>query len=207
MTLMKNRLILEFRPGITARTTIYEYFCMSWATRVAAECTSHPPLAARLVGESFELALKVFHILISGPNGGLKFGHKLSELLRDYPPLEGMLRKLWGDDLDYVIDIMHGECDPSQVRYGASGGRVNKGNRVIPSGYAMTPKVWTSTTLVLYEELMSTLGRAIWSNYPKGDRNGRPVGRRIEIRLAKRSPDGPVEVTLEEEGRPSAGPD
>ena len=123
---------------------------MSWATRLAAEYTRHPPLAARLVGESFELAVKVLHILIQGPAKELKFGHNLSALLGDVPSMERMLRTLWGRDLDYVIDIMDGECDPSQVRYGAGGGKANKGDRMIPSGYAETSKVWTSTTLTLY---------------------------------------------------------
>ena len=67
-----NGLILEFRPWIWARTTLYEYYCMSWATRLAAEYTRHPPLAARLVGESFELAVKVLHILIQGPGEGIE---------------------------------------------------------------------------------------------------------------------------------------
>jgi len=196
---MTNGLILEFRPWIWARTTVYEYYCMSWATRVASERTRHAPLAARLVGESFELAVKVLQILTQGPAKELKFGHKLSALLGAVPVMASILRELWGNDLDYVIDIMDGECDPSQVRYGAAGGLANKGDRVIPSGYAATPEVWTSTTLELYEELMSTLGQTIWSNYPEGDRNGRPVKRRIEIRLAKTGPDGPAEVTLEEE--------
>ncbi len=99
---MTNKLTLAFRPWIWARTTLYEYYCMSWATRVAAETTRHPPLAARLVGESFELAIKALHILIQGPEKELKFGHKLSELLSDVPTMEGILRKLWGKDLDYV---------------------------------------------------------------------------------------------------------
>ena len=191
--------ILEFRPWIWARTTLYEYFCMSWATRVAAEGTRHPPLAARLVGESFELAFKVLHILTQGPTKELKFGHSLSALLADVPLIERMLRDLWGGDLSYVVDIMDGECDPSQVRYGAGGGKATKSERVIPSGYAETPDVWTSTTLVLYEELMSTLGRAIWSNYPEGDRNGQPVKRHIEVRLAKSTAEGPARMTIEEE--------
>ena len=78
-------------------------YCMSWATRVSAERTDYPPLAARLVGESFELARKVFHTLVQGPTGELKFGHRLSALLSDVPPLERMLRNLWGADLDFVI--------------------------------------------------------------------------------------------------------
>ena len=194
-----NGLILEFRPWIWARTTLYEYYCMSWATRLAAEYTRHPPLAARLVGESFELAVKVLHILIQGPAKELKFGHNLSALLGDVPSMERMLRTLWGRDLDYVIDIMDGECDPSQIRYGAGGGKANKGDRVIPSGYAETSKVWTSTTLTLYEELMSSLGRAIWSNYPEGDRNGQPVKRHMRLGPMKMTPQGPVRMTPEEE--------
>lgn len=103
MTRRTARPILKFRPWIWARTTLYEYYCMSWATRVSAERTDYPPLAARLVGESFELARKVFHTLVQGPTGELKFGHRLSALLSDVPPLERMLRNLWGADLDFVI--------------------------------------------------------------------------------------------------------
>lgn len=199
MTQRTERLILKFRPWIWARTTLYEYFCMSWATRVAAERTDHSPLTARLVGESFELAVKVLHTLIQGPMGELKFGHSLSELLGDVPPLERMLRDLWGTDLDFVIEIMDGECNPSQVRYGAGGGRATKVGRVIPSGYAETSDVWTSSTLTLYEELMSTLGRALWSNYPDGDRYGEPVKRRIELAPAIGTPEDPRKMTREEE--------
>lgn len=106
---------------------------------------------------------------------------------------------MWGNDLEYVIGVIDGECDPSQVRYGAGGGKASKGDRVIPSGYAGTPEVWTSTTLTLYEELMSSLGRAIWSNYPEGDRNGEPVKRKIELIPAKMAPEGPARMTPEEE--------
>ena len=139
MTRRTARPILKFRPWIWARTTLYEYYCMSWAARVSAERTDYSPLAARLVGESFELAIKVFHTLVQGPTEELKFGHRLSALLGDVPPLERMLRDLWGADLDFVIELMDGECDPSQVRYGAGGGKVTKAGRVIPSGYAEGP--------------------------------------------------------------------
>ena len=114
-------------------------------------------------------------------------------------PLERLLRNLWGGDLDYVIDILEGECNPSQVRYGAGGGKSNKRSRIIPSGYAETSGVWTSTTLTLYEELMSSLGQAIWSNYPKGDRNGNPVGRRLKMIPGKVGPEGPRRFSAEEE--------
>ena len=110
-----------------------------------------------------------------------------------------MLRDLWGTDLDFVIEIMDGECDPSQVRYGAGGGKATQAGRVIPSGYAETSEVWTSTTLRLYEELMSTLGRALWSNYPPGDRHGDPVSRCIEIAPATGTPEDPRPLTREEE--------
>ena len=172
---------------------------MSWATRIAAERTTHAPLAARLVGESFELAFKVLHALSQGPERELKVGHNLGELIRHMGPLERLLRNLWGGDLDYVIDILDGECSPSQVRYGAGGGKSNKRNRIVPSGYAETSGVWTSTTLTLYEELMSSLGQAIWSNYPEGDRNGRPVVRRLEMVPAKAGPEGPRPFGAEEE--------
>ena len=192
--------ILQFRPWATwARTILYEYYCMSWATRVAAERTTHAPLAARLVGESFELAFKVLHILSQGPERELRFGHSLGALIRHMKPLERLLRNLWGGDLDYVIDILDGECDPSQVRYGASGGKSNKRNRIIPSGYAANPGVWTSTTLTLYEELMSSLGQAIWSHYPEGDRHGRPVVRCFKLYPAKAGPEGPRRMGAEEE--------
>ena len=200
MTPTPTRPILKFRPGATwARTILYEYYCMSWATRIAAEGTTHPPLAARLVGESFELAVKVLHILSQGPERKLKFGHSLGGVIRHMQPLERLLRNLWGGDLDYVIDILEGECNPSQVRYGAGGGKSNKRSRIIPSGYAETSGVWTSTTLTLYEELMSSLGQAIWSNYPKGDRNGNPVGRRLKMIPGKVGPEGPRRFSAEEE--------
>ena len=178
---MTQRLILRYRLWVWARTTLYEYFCMSWAARVAAEGTGHAPLAARLVGESFEFAIKALHILSQGPGQDLRFGHSLSAILGDIPLLERLLRELWGGDLDHVVDIVDGECNPSQVRYGAGAGKATRGNNVIPSGYAETPSVWTSTTLTLYEELMSSLGQAIWSNHPQGDRFGNPVNRRFEL--------------------------
>ena len=97
MTPTPTRPILMFRPLATwARTILYEYYCMSWATRIAAEGTTHPPLAARLVGESFELAVKVLHILSQGPERKLKFGHSLGGLIRHMQPLERLLRNLWG---------------------------------------------------------------------------------------------------------------
>lgn len=178
---MTRRPILRFHPWVWTRTTLYEYFCMSWAARAAAERTGHAPLAARLVGESFELAIKALNILIRGPGQDLKFGHSLSAILGDIPLLERLLRNLWGGDLDHVVDLMDGECNPSQVRYGAGAGKATRGSNVIPSGYAEAPDVWTSTTLTLYEELMSSLGQAIWSNYPQGDRYGNAIHRRIEL--------------------------
>ena len=199
MTQRTNGLILKFRPWIWARTTVYEYFCMSWATRVAAETTSHSPLAARLVGESFELAIKVLNILSRGPENKLKYGHSLTAIIGDIPILEQMLRKLWDRDLDYVLSIVDGECNPSQVRYGSSGGNSRKGAKILPSGYAETADVWTSTTLKLYEELMLSLGRAIWSNYPEGDRNGNPVERHISISPATGTMDNPRPMSVEEE--------
>ena len=69
---------------------------MGWAAGEAAEHTSHPPLAARLVGESFDLAIKALVILSRGPGHDLKFGHSLSIILGDVPQLERLLRKLWG---------------------------------------------------------------------------------------------------------------
>ena len=172
---------------------------MSWAIRVSAERTNYPPLAARLVGESFELAVKALHTLTQGPAKELNFGHRLSALLADAPLLERMLRDLWGTDLDFVIEMMDGECDPSQVRYGAGGGKATQAGRVIPSGYEETSEVWTSTTLRLYEELMSTLGRVLWSNYLPGDRHGDPVSRCIEIAPATGTPEDPRPMPREEE--------
>lgn len=170
-----SRPLLRFRPWTAwARTVLYEYFSMSWAARTAAEHAKHPPLEARLVGESFELAFKVLNILSRGPGRDLKVGHNLGALISDTPPLDSLLRKLWGRDLDHVLDILDGECNPSQVRYGAAGGSSDKRNRIIPSGYAERPGVWTSTTLTLYEELMSSLGQAIWSNYPKATGTATP---------------------------------
>ena len=78
--------ILKFRPWLWGRTTLYEYFRMSRAARAAAERTDHAPLAARLVGESFELAIKALHIPSRGPGQDLKFGHRLSAILGDMPP-------------------------------------------------------------------------------------------------------------------------
>jgi len=166
---------------------------------MAAETTSHAPLAARLVGESFELAFKVLNILCRGPQQDLKFGHSLSAILVDVPALERLLRTLWGDDLDHVVDLMDGECNPSQVRYGAGAGKSTKGHNVIPSGYADSPCIWTSTTLTLYEELMSSLGAAIWSNYPPGDRHGKPVHRRLKLIPATGTPNDPRRMTPAEE--------
>ena len=195
----RDELILKFRPWIWARTTLYEYFCMSWATRVAAETTNHSPLAARLVGESFELGVKVLNILSRGPGQKLKHGHSLAGVLGDIPILEQMLMELWGSDLDHVLSIMDGECNPSQVRYGASGGSMRKGSEILPSGYAETADIWTSTTRQLYEELMLSLGRAIWSNYPQGDRNGNPVRRHIGIAPAIGTMDNPRSMSEKEE--------
>lgn len=199
MTQHTNRLILKFRPYIWARTILYEYFCMSWATRIAAENTRHPPLAARLVGESFELSIKVLHILCQGPGKELKYGHSLKTIVGDIPALEHILGKLWGSDFDYVLNIMEGECNPSQVRYGASGGNSKRGIKIIPSGYAETKDVWTSTTVKLYEELMLSLGQAIWSNYPEGDRDGNPVERRIKITPSTGTQENPRPASVEEE--------
>ena len=103
------RLVLQFRPWVWARTIIYEYFCMSWAMRVAAEHTRYPPLAARLVGESFELAIKTLNILARGPEQPLTHGHGLESLLNDVPKLAGLLSGLWGEDLKYVVSLVDGD--------------------------------------------------------------------------------------------------
>ena len=192
-------LILRFRPWMWARTALYEYFCMSWAARMAAEATRHAPLAARLVGESFELAIKAFGIVVQGPNGKLKYGHSLRAALTNMGAAESLLRQLWGDDLDYLVSIMDEECSPSQVRYGAGAGRPTKQAQVLPSGYAEQPDVWTASTLTMYEELMSSLGHAIWSNYPEGDRHGNAIKHQIRLYLAVGDPDNPGTMSREEE--------
>ena len=46
---------------------------------------------------------------------------------------------------------------------------------------------------------MSSLGQAIWSNYPQGDRYGNPVNRRIELIAAVGTPANPRPMSAAEE--------
>ena len=71
---------------------------------------------------------------------------------------------------------------------------------MIPSGDAETTKVWTSTTLALYEEPMSTQGRATSSNDLNGDRHGNPVAVvTSELSPVTGTPDNPRPMTSKEE--------
>ena len=46
---------------------------------------------------------------------------------------------------------------------------------------------------------MATLGRALWSNYPNGDRHGDPVKRHIELVPIQGTPENPRPMTRQEE--------
>ena len=177
----RTRYVLQFRSWVWSRTTLYEYFSNSWACRVAAEQTKHSPLAARLVGESFELALKMFLILARGPNASLVLTHSVRKILDEELSLGSILRNLWKDDIDYVLDIIDEDLRPAELRYGAAAGRIDANSRLIPSGWSHDPGVWTETTSQFYEELMWSLGNAIWENYPPGDRNGAPIRRNVQL--------------------------
>ena len=194
----KGRYVLQFRPWIRSRTTLYEYFNNSWACRVAAEQTRHSPLAARLVGESFELALKMFLILARGPNATLTFTHSVREILEAEPSFGSLLRNLWKDDIDYVLDIIDEDLRPAELRYGAAAGRIDSNSKLIPSGWSCDPGVWTETTKQFYEELMWSLGNAVWENYPLGDRKGEPIIRQIQLTPIIADP-GPESTSLREE--------
>lgn len=92
-----------------------------------------------------------------------------------------MLRALWRDDLDFVVRLVDQDINSSQIRYGSGGGRKSKKTGLLASAFATDASTWTRWTVEFYEELMGSLGTAIWRNYPRTDRQGRELQNWVEI--------------------------
>ena len=169
---------LHFRPWIAKRTILHEYFSRSWGMFDAAERTEHSGVAAMLTGQSIELAIKAMLELV-GRKPPTK--HKLADCLNTVPELKSMLEQLWGADLSSLIQFVDEDINSSQMRYGAAGSHKDTRTQLIAASIAHKPTSWTAPVTELYEELMCSLGTAIWENYPSEDRKGRSVRRQIKI--------------------------
>ena len=175
---------LRFQPWIVRRTMVHEYFSRSWAMFHAAERTRDSGTAAMLVGLRFELAFKCLVVLASRCDDEPPAVHGLSDVLRKIPPLRPLLETLWQDDLDFVIRLMDEDINSSQIRYGSGGSRKSRQTGLLASAFATDASTWTQWTVGLYEELMGSLGATVWRDFPRTDRRGRKLHRRLEMHPA-----------------------
>ncbi len=169
---------LNFRPWIVKRTKLHEYFSRSWGMFDAAEHAEQSGVAATLTGLSFELAIKALLVLVAREG---RDTHKIAECLNMVPELRPLLEALWGSDLDFLIQFVDEDINSSQMRYGAAGSHRDKSTNLIAATTAHKPTTWTEAVRELYEELMSSIGTAIWENYPEEDRHGRKIQRRLKL--------------------------
>ena len=144
----------------------------------AAEHTSQSGVAATLTGLSFELAIKALLVLVGREPEPT---HKIAECLELIPELQDVLRQLWGTDLEFVVQLIDEDINSSQMRYGAAGSRKDRSTKLIAAATAQNAKTWTLEVSELYEELMHSVGSAIWENYPREDRSGQEVRRRFRL--------------------------
>ncbi len=169
---------LHFHPWIVKRTMLHEYFSRSWGMFHAAEHTDQSGVAAMLIGLSFELAIKALLVLVGRER---RDTHKIAECLNMVPELRTLLEELWGSDLDFLIQFVDEDINSSQMRYGSAGSRKDQSTKLIAATIAHKATDWTADLRELYEELMCSIGAAIWENYPEEDRQGRRVQRRIKL--------------------------
>ncbi len=172
---------LNFHPWIVRRTHLYEYFSRSWGMFAAAESSKNSATAAMLVGLSFELALKTLLVICTPRTEFPPNTHRISGCLGEIPQLKKLLQDLWGEDLDFVVQFVDEDINSSQIRYGAAGSKRDKETRLVAATFAEKPSYWADSVRELYEELMGSIGAAIWENYPKTDKNGKEFHRRFEI--------------------------
>lgn len=143
----------------------------------AAERTEQSGVAAMLTGLSFELAIKALLALVGRERRNT---HKIAECLNMVPELRPLLEKLWGSDLEFLIQFVDEDINSSQMRYGAAGSYRDKSTKLIAAMTADKPMTWTEAVRELYEELMCSIGAAIWENYPEEDRRGQEIRRRFK---------------------------
>ena len=168
---------LNFRSWIAKRATLHEYFFQSRSMFQAARSTSNSSLAARLTGESIELAIKALLVLA----GKEPSGHRIGDCLDEIPELKGLMANLWGRDFDFMVQMVDEDINTSQMRYGAAGSYVDKKTQLIAAAAAKKARTWTDEISELYEELMSSLGAGIWENYPEEDTEKEKAAKRIRM--------------------------
>ena len=163
---------LNFRPWITKRATLHEYFFLSRSMFQAARRTRNSSLAARLTGESIELAIKALIVLVDREPPTT---HRLEDCLSVIPELKGLMSDLWGNDFDLMIQMIDEDINTSQMRYGAAGSHIDKKTNLIAAATARQAKTWTDEISELYEELMASLRAGIWENYPEDGRAAKRI--------------------------------
>ena len=139
---------LHFRPWITKRTILHEYFSRSWGMFDAAERTENSSVAAMLTGQSIELAIKAMLELVGKEPPTT---HKIAECLNTVPELKTLLEQLWGADLNSLIQFVDEDMNSSQMRYGAAGSHKDKETQLIAASIAHKPTSWTTPVTELYE--------------------------------------------------------
>ena len=169
---------LNFHPWITKRAALHEYFFLSRSTFRAAKTTTHSTLAARLTGESIELAIKAM-LVLAGEEPPRT--HMIGECLEKIPGLRSLMANLWGNDFDFMVQMVDQDINTSQMRYGAAGSYVDKKTELIAAAAAQNAKTWTDVTSELYEEITTSLGMAIWENYPEENSEKGEIRKRIHV--------------------------
>ena len=145
---------------------LHEYFFLSRSMFQAARSTRNSSLAARLAGESIELAIKALIVLVGKEPSNT---HKIGDCLSEIPELQSLMADLWGKDFDFMIQMVDEDVNTPQMRYGAAGSYIDKKTKLIAAATAEEPTIWTDWTSKLYQELMWSLHEAIWENYPERD--------------------------------------
>ena len=95
---------------------------------------------------------------------------------------ETTTRGTLGSGLRFLIQFVDEDINSSQMRYGAAGNHKDKRTKLIAATTAHKPTTGTEAVRELYEELMCSIGTAIWENYPEEDRNGRRIQRGLKLR-------------------------
>ena len=142
---------LDFRPWITKRATLHEYFFLSRSMFQAARTTRNSSLAARLTGESIELAIKALIVLVGKEPSNT---HKIGDCLSEIPELKSLMADLWGKEFDFMIQMVDEDINTPQMRYGAAGSHIDNKTKLIAAATAQEATTWTGWISELYEELM-----------------------------------------------------
>ncbi len=132
-----------------------------------------------MTGESIELAIKAL-LVLTGREPPTT--HKIGDCLGKVPELRKLMERLWKKDFEFLIQMVDEDINASQMRYGAAGSYIDKKTGLIAAATAHKATTWTAAVTEIYEELMGSIGSAIWENYPQEDSRGMKMEKRITMR-------------------------